>query len=159
MLHISRSGQVTVLVTGNRGGDRRQRRDSAARSTTTSCPATRPGPAYGGCAGSSPERIGALPAGQFLNGLTIDAAGENLYAADSLASTIWTRPTSGGPVKAWLVSPALAPLEPGPGHFGVNGVTYHNGAVWASNTDRQTLLRIPVTATGPPGPSRSSRAT
>ena len=55
-------------------------------------------------------------------------------------------------MKAWLVSPALAPLEPGPGHFGVNGVTYHNGAVWASNTDRQTLLRIPVTATGAPGP-------
>ena len=54
--------------------------------------------------GGSPERIGALPAGQFLNGLTIDAAGENLYAADSLAGAIWTVPTSGGPVKAWLVT-------------------------------------------------------
>lgn len=64
--------------------------------------------------GGSPERIGALPAGQFLNGLTIDAAGKNLYAADSLAGAIWTVPTSGGPVTAWLASPALAPLEPGP---------------------------------------------
>jgi len=81
--------------------------------------------------GGSPERIGALSAGQFLNGLTIDAAGKNLYAADSLAGAIWTVPTSGGPVTAWLASPALAPLEPGPGHFGANGVTYHNGAVWA----------------------------
>jgi hypothetical protein len=55
-------------------------------------------------------------------------------------------------VKAWLASPALAPAQSGPGHFGANGVTFHNGAVWASNTDRQTLLRIPVTATGAPGP-------
>jgi hypothetical protein len=68
-------------------------------------------------------------------------------------------------VKAWLVNLALAPLESGPGRFGVNGVTYHNGAVWAANTDRQTLLRIPghvhrrpLTATPgqAPGPGRST---
>ena len=55
-------------------------------------------------------------------------------------------------MQPWLVGPALAPVESGPGHFGVNGVTYHDGAVWASNTDRQTLFRIPVTAAGAPGP-------
>jgi hypothetical protein len=31
-------------------------------------------------------------------------------------------------------------------------VTFHQGAVWASNTDKGTLLRIPVTRTGAPGP-------
>jgi hypothetical protein len=153
LLHISRSGRVTVLVTGEPGeaigGNARDSAGTIYYNLLSGDPARsgiwrlRPG--------GSPERIGALPAGQFLNGLTIDAAGENLYAADSVAGAIWTVPTSGGPVKAWLVSPVLAPLEPGPGHFGANGVTYHNGAVWASNTDRQTLLRIPVTATGAPG--------
>jgi len=154
LLHISRSGRVTVLVTGEPGeaigGNARDREGTIYYNLLSGDPARsgiwrlRPG--------GSPERIGALPAGQFLNGLTIDAAGENLYAADSLTGTIWTVPTSGGLVQAWLVSPALAPAESGPGHFGVNGVTYHNGAVWASNTDRQTLLRIPVTPTGAPGP-------
>jgi len=31
-------------------------------------------------------------------------------------------------------------------------VTYQQGAVWASNTDKGTLLRIPVTPAGAPGP-------
>jgi hypothetical protein len=154
LLHISRSGRVTVLVTGEPGeaigGNARDSAGTIYYNLLSGDPA-RSG-IWRLLPGGSPERIGALPAGQFLNGLTIDAAGENLYAADSLAGTIWTVPTSGGPVKAWLVSPILAPPESGPGHFGANGVTYHDGAVWASNTDRQTLLRIPVIASGAPGP-------
>jgi hypothetical protein len=154
LLHISRSRQVTILVTGEPreaiGGNARDSQGTIYYNLLSGDPA-RSG-IWRLRSGGSPERIGALPAGQFLNGLTINAAGKTLYAADSLAGAIWTVPTSGGPVTAWLASPALAPLEPGPGHFGANGVTYHNGAVWASNTDRQTLLRIPVTATGAPGP-------
>jgi outer membrane protein assembly factor BamB len=161
LLRISPSGRVMVLVTGDPGeaigGNARDSEGTIYYNLLSGDPARsgmwrlRPG--------GSPERIGALPAGQFLNGLTIGAAGKNLYAADSLAGTIWTVPTSGGPVKAWLVSHALAPLESGPGHFGANGVTYHDGAVWASNTDRHTLLRIPSQPPEIPGPSRSSRAT
>jgi hypothetical protein len=40
----------------------------------------------------------------------------------------------------------------GPGHFGANGVTFQQGAVWASNTDKGTLLRVPVTPAGTSGP-------
>jgi hypothetical protein len=153
LLHMSPTGQSTVLVTGLPGeaiGGNVRRWDGTIYYNLLSQDPARSG-IWRLSPGCAPERLGALPAGQFLNGLTIDAAGRNVYAADSLTGTIWTVPTSGGPVTAWLVDSALAPAVSGPGHFGVNGVTYHNGAVWASNTDRQTLLRIPVTATGAPG--------
>jgi hypothetical protein len=154
LLHMSPTGQSTVLVTGLPGeaiGGNVRGRDGTIYYNVLSQDPARSG-IWRLSPGCAPERIGALPAGQFLNGLTIDPARRNLYAADSLTGTIWTMRTSGGPVTAWLVDPALAPAVSGPGHFGVNGVEYHGGAVWASNTDRQTLLRIPVTATGAPGP-------
>ncbi|MEY9932474.1 sugar lactone lactonase YvrE [Catenulispora sp. GP43] len=154
LLRISPTGQSTVLVTGLPGeaiGGNARDCDGTVYYNVLSQDPTRSG-IWRLPPGGTPERFGALPAGQFLNGLTIDAAGRNLYAADSLTGTIWTVPSAGGPVTAWLVDPALAPAVAGPGHFGVNGVTYHDGTVWASNTDRQTLLRIPVTATGAPGP-------
>ena len=59
---------------------------------------------------------------------------------------------SGGTATQWLTSQALAPAQTGPGHLGANGVTFHQGAVWAGNTDKGTLLRIPVTPAGAPGP-------
>jgi len=154
LLHTTPTGQSTVLVTGLPGeaigGNVRDCHGTVYYNVLSQDP-TRSG-IWRLPPGGTPERFGALPAGQFLNGLTIDAGGRNLYAADSLAGKIWTVPISGGPVTSWFADPALAPAVSGPGHFGVNGVTYHDGAVWASNTDRQTLLRIPVTATGAPGP-------
>jgi hypothetical protein len=154
LLRISASGRRAVLVTGEPGeaiGGNARGRDGTIYYNLLSADPSRSG-IWRLAPGGTPERIGALPAGQFINGLTIDAGSRTLYAADSLAGTIWTVPTSGGPVTAWLVSPALAPAQSGPGHFGANGVTFHAGAVWASNTDRETLLRVPVTATGAPGP-------
>jgi hypothetical protein len=38
--------------------------------------------------------------------------------------------------------------------IGANGLRFHNGALWASNFNKGTLLRIPVTRTGTPGPIR-----
>ena len=100
--------------------------------------------------GGVPERIAAIP-GAFLNGLTIDPVTQTLYSCDSPTGTIWSAPASGGTATQWLVSQDLAPAQTGPGHLGVNGVEFHQGAVWASNTDKGTLLRIPVTDTGAPG--------
>jgi sugar lactone lactonase YvrE len=154
LLRISRSGQRTVLVTGRPGeaiGGNARGRDGSIYYNVLSADPSRSGVWRLPPAGI-PERISALPAGEFLNGLTIDAGSQTLYAADSLASTIWSVPAPGGPAKAWLINPALGPSQPGPGHFGANGVTFHNGAVWASDTDLGTLLRVPVTATGAPGP-------
>ena len=152
LIRISPSGQQTILVTGPSGdaiGGNALGRDGTIYYNVVS-----PDPARSGVwrlpPGGTPERITAMPAGQFLNGLTLDLRTQTLYVADSKASTIWAIPTSGGPAKAWLVSPALAPSTAA--GFGANGVEYHNGAVWVSDTDQGTLLRVPATASGAPGP-------
>jgi hypothetical protein len=153
LMRVSPSGRQTILVTGPVGdaiGGNALGRDGTIYYNVVS-----PDPSRSGVWRLSPhgaaQRITAMPAGQFLNGLTLDSINRTLYVADSLASTIWAIPTSGGPAKAWLVGPALAPSTSGNG-IGANGIEYHNGAVWFSNTDQGTLLRVPVTASGAPGP-------
>ncbi len=153
LLRISPSGQQTVLVTGNAGeaiGGNVRGRDGSVYYNMLSADPARSG-IWRIPPGGAPERIAAIP-GAFLNGLTIDPVTQTLYSCDSLAGTIWSVPASGGTATQWLVSQALAPAQSGPGHLGVNGVEFHQGAVWASNTDNGTLLRIPVTGTGAPGP-------
>jgi hypothetical protein len=153
LLRISPSGQQTVLVTGQPGeaiGGNARGRDGSIYYNLLSADPARSG-IWRLPPGGAPQRIAAIP-GAFLNGLTIDPATQTLYSADSLAATIWSVPASGGTATQWLASPALAPAQTGPGHIGVNGVTFQQGAVWASNTDKGTLLRVPVTAAGAPGP-------
>ncbi len=152
LLRISPSGQQAVLVTGLAGeaiGGNARGSDGSIYYNLLSADPARSG-IWRLPPGGAPERIAAIP-GAFLNGLTIDPATQTLYSADSLAATIWSVPASGGTATKWLVSQALAPAQSGPGHFGVNGVTFQQGAVWASNTDKGTLLRVPVTSTGAPG--------
>jgi hypothetical protein len=153
LLRISRSGQQTVLVTGNAGeaiGGNVRGRDGSVYYNMLSADPARSG-IWRIPPGGVPEHIGAIP-GAFLNGLTIDPVTQTLYSCDSLAGAIWSVPASGGTATLWLASQALAPAQSGPGHLGVNGMEFHQGAVWASNTDKGTLLRIPVTGTGAPGP-------
>ena len=153
LLRISPSGRQTVLVAGLPGeaiGGNARGCDGSIYYNLLSADPARSG-IWRLPPGGAPERIAAIP-GAFLNGLTIDPATQVLYAADSLAATIWSAPASGGTAVKWLVSQDLAPAQSGPGHFGINGVTYQQGAVWASNTDKGTLLRIPVTPAGAPGP-------
>ena len=155
LVRVSPSGQQTILVTGPVGdaiGGNAIGRDGTIYYNVVS-----PDPARSGVWRLPPsgaaQRITAMPAGQFLNGLTLDTSNRNLYVADSVAGTIWAVPAAGGPAKAWLTGPALAPTPSGNG-IGANGIEYHNGAVWFSNTDQGTLLRAPVTASGAPGPVR-----
>jgi DNA-binding beta-propeller fold protein YncE len=89
-----------------------------------------------------------LPAGAFVNGMALDPRGNQLLVTDSLLSTIWAVPLGNGPVTAWLTAGALAPH----GSFGANGLKIHNDAVWVTNTNDGTFLRIPVTRDGAPGP-------
>jgi sugar lactone lactonase YvrE len=89
-----------------------------------------------------------LPAGAFLNGMALDPGGNRLLITDSLLSTIWAVPLNGGPATAWLTADALAPH----GSFGANGLKIHNDAVWMTNTNDGTFLRIPITRDGGPGP-------
>lgn len=100
--------------------------------------------------GGRPERIAALPADGLPNGLALDARTRTLYIADSVLGTIWTVPTSGGAPTAWSTAPELAPA----GFLGANGLKVHNGAVWVTNLDRGTVLRIPVLPDGRAGDAR-----
>lgn len=57
-----------------------------------------------------------------------------------MLGTISTVPLGGGTARAWSSAPELAAT----GFLGVNGIKVRRGAVWATNLDKGTLLRIPV---------------
>ncbi|MEU7558978.1 hypothetical protein [Streptomyces eurythermus] len=104
--------------------------------------------------GGTPERIAALPADGLPNGLALDRRSGMLYAADSVLGTVWRIPTTGGTPTKWADAPELAPA----GFLGANGIKIHKGAVWVSNLDKGTVLRIPITGRGTAGPVQT-RAT
>lgn len=97
--------------------------------------------------GGTPQRITALPATGLPNGLALDARTRSLYVADSIVGAIYRLPLSGGPATLWSTATQLATT----GFLGVNGLKIHGGAVWATNLDQGTVLRIPITAHGRAG--------
>jgi hypothetical protein len=98
--------------------------------------------------GRSPRRIAALPASSFPNGIALDETRGNVYVADSTLGTVWQIPSRGGAAKVWATDPSLEPTA----FAGANGLKVHRGAVWVSNTDAGTLLRIRVRDRGSAGP-------
>ncbi|WP_306215398.1 NHL repeat-containing protein [Actinoplanes sp. RD1] len=100
--------------------------------------------------GGKPVRIAAMPATSFLNGLTRDEHTGNFYITDSALGRIWKVGPLGGKATAWAVRPSLAPTT----FFGANGVKVHDHAVWASNLDQGTIVRIPITRSGAAGPDK-----
>lgn len=94
--------------------------------------------------GAAPARIAALPPTSFANGLALDQAAGQLYVADSANQVIWRIPLRTGVATVWTRGSALRSPQgiPAPG---VNGIKVSDGAVWATNTARGTLLRIPIT--------------
>ncbi|WP_035791348.1 SMP-30/gluconolactonase/LRE family protein [Kitasatospora mediocidica] len=101
--------------------------------------------------GGQPQRIAALPADGLPNGLALDAATHTLYVTDSVLGTIWSVPTSGGTPTAWSTAPELA----AGGFLGANGLKIHNSALWATNLDKGTVLRIPILPGGQAGEVRT----
>ncbi|WP_328544856.1 hypothetical protein [Streptomyces europaeiscabiei] len=154
LVRITASGQRTTLVTGHQGdqitGNTRGN-DGTVYYNVNSDDASRNGtwklPPHG-----RPQRLAALPADGLPNGLAIDRTGRTLYAADSYNGTVWAVPVSRGAARVWLTGPELAPDPKTSLKLGVNGVRFHKGAVWVSNFNQGTLLRIPVTAHKDPGP-------
>jgi sugar lactone lactonase YvrE len=99
--------------------------------------------------GGTPTRIAALPATSFANGLARAADG-TLYVADSAQGAVW-RVRPGGAPAVWASGPQLAPA----GFLGANGIKTGDGAVWVTNTDQGTLLRIPIGRHGAAGPVKA----
>ncbi|TXS48919.1 hypothetical protein EAO75_15310 [Streptomyces sp. uw30] len=97
--------------------------------------------------GGVPERITPLPADSLPNGLGLDSATGEFYAADSALSTVWRMPIGGGAATAWATGPELAPH----GTLGANGMKVHEGAVWVTNMSLGTMVRIPIRCDGSAG--------
>ncbi|GAA1018632.1 hypothetical protein Aple_065740 [Acrocarpospora pleiomorpha] len=97
--------------------------------------------------GRNPHRIAALPANGLPNGLAYDEPAKTFYLTDSVLGSISTVPLSGGTARTWSYAPELAAA----GFLGANGIKVRHGAIWATNLDRGTLLRIPIRQ-GRPGP-------
>jgi sugar lactone lactonase YvrE len=94
-----------------------------------------------------PRLVVPLPADTFPNALVIDGKRHRFLVTDSAGGRIWQAPLSGGEASVWSADPALAPA----GFFGANGMKIHDGAVWASNSDHGTIVRVPVTKDGGSG--------
>ncbi|MCX5242732.1 hypothetical protein OG824_46795 [Streptomyces prunicolor] len=99
----------------------------------------------------TPRRIAALPADGLPNGLALDARSHTLYATDSVRGTVWKVPVSGGTPTAWSTATELAST----GFLGANGLKIRGGALWVTNLDRGTVLRIPVLRDGRAGSVRA----
>ncbi|CAM5351270.1 hypothetical protein SAVIM338S_01215 [Streptomyces avidinii] len=104
--------------------------------------------------GGEPQRIAALPATGLPNGLALDERTRTLYVTDSVLGTISRVPTTGGTPRTWSTAPELAST----GFLGANGLKIRDGALWATNLDRGTVLRIPVLRDGRAG-AAETRAT
>jgi hypothetical protein len=98
--------------------------------------------------GGTPEQFAALPDVKVVNGLALDTRDDTLYATDSSTGTVWKVSLRSGATSLWASGEALQPATTNSSGFGVNGIKVHNGAVWVSNTDKGTLLRIPIGAHG-----------
>lgn len=98
-------------------------------------------------AGGTARQIARLPGDGLPNGLALSADHRDVYAADSVLGAVHRIRLADGAVTTWATGTALQPA----GFLGANGVKVHRGAVWVSNLDKGTLLRIPVTATGRAG--------
>jgi sugar lactone lactonase YvrE len=95
----------------------------------------------------APRLVVPLPADTMPNALVIDRERDRFLVTDSTGGRIWQAPLRGGAASVWSADPALAPG----GFFGANGLKLHDGAVWASNSDRGTIVRIPVARGGGSG--------
>lgn len=97
--------------------------------------------------GGRPHRIAALPADGLPNGLALDQHTHQIYVTDSVHGVIYRLPSHGGAAAVWARGEALEPST----FAGANGLKLHNGAVWATNLDKGTVLRIPITPHGTAG--------
>ena len=96
---------------------------------------------------------GTLPDAIFLNGLAqLDA--DNYLISDSYKGVIWRFNASNGQATEWLAHPLLSRADTSNPIPAANGLKIRHRTVWVSNTARQTLLAVPVLASGVAGVPR-----
>jgi putative intracellular protease/amidase len=96
---------------------------------------------------AEPELVVSIPEAKLLNGL-LHLEGSRYLVADSYASCIWEADIATGAAKIWLRHPYLAhaadPFHPVPQFPGVNGLKRFGDTLYASSTEQQKLVAIPL---------------
>ncbi len=91
-----------------------------------------------------------MPGALFLNGMTYFLPGQYLVA-DAAKGCIYRFDPGKGNAEIWSSYPLLGRIDADNPLPAVNGVKYFDGYVYASNTHRKLILRIPVEADGMAG--------
>ncbi len=90
----------------------------------------------------------------FLNGI-VHLQEDRYLLADSYQACIWEADITKGTAHIWLQHPTLAhaadPFHPVPEFPGVNGLKIFGDTLYASSTQQQKLVRIPLNADGSAG--------
>jgi sugar lactone lactonase YvrE len=93
---------------------------------------------------------------KFPNGLVFDANGD-LFVTDSMSGTIYKIAANGLNVAEWkkdalLAGDVASACASGLGSpLGANGLALSNGAFYVTNTDKATIIKIPVNGDGTAG--------
>jgi len=159
--HVALNGHTRILATMPLPADEGRHTPITGAATPTGIVRTHDGTLYVAYAagdssltgvwrlrhGGGLRRIAPLPAGSFPNGLALDVHGDQLYIADSTLATVWRVPIAGGTPTAWAKGSTLARTS----FAGSNGLKVHDGAVWTTNTDAGTLVRLPIGRHGAAG--------
>ncbi len=87
--------------------------------------------------------LATLPDAIFLNGLT-HAQDERYLLADSFRGAIWEFNLADNSTKVWLEHPMLARSNSESQIPAVNGLKFFDCYLYASNTEKQLVLKIPV---------------
>jgi sugar lactone lactonase YvrE len=91
-----------------------------------------------------------MPDAMFLNGLT--PLTENRYlVADSYKGIIWELNTVAKNYQVWLEHPDLARSSSNQEFPAVNGLKIYGNTLYASNTEKMQLVKIPLQLNGQPG--------
>ncbi len=91
-----------------------------------------------------------LPEAIFLNGLT-PLSPSTYLIADSYRGAIWLLNLADQSVSLWLEHPLLARSSEDQEFPAVNGLKIYGQTLYASNTERMQLIRIPIQPNGQPG--------
>jgi sugar lactone lactonase YvrE len=100
----------------------------------------------------STDQLPGSEAITFPNDVTLDPRG-NIYVTDTILGAVWRIPRDGGDAELWLQNAMLVGLGGGPLVFtiGANGIEFRNNAIYVGNTERGTIVRIPVLPDGTAG--------
>lgn len=96
------------------------------------------------------ETLVTLPDAIFLNGITY-LRGDRYLIADSYKGAIWEVDATAKTARIWLQHERLARSDSNAPFPGVNGLKIYGNTLYASNTQRQQLIRIPLTSDYAPG--------